>query len=205
MEWAAQGGEKRQKFWKIRLKILPTLEGQEMGPELAREKIWNVPPRALFLSESQTSVEGQSGGREARNVLLAAILSEGPAAASRASWVGTVPEATPAKAFTPPSGALTPASNAREWRQIQTSRPTAIHRLGQALYSLDWAPRQGFQQNQNQDECENCSQLWGLIEPLPSPLFSGNFGADRYKWCWSKSQLAHLYREDADCVQVNRE
>ena len=92
-------------------------------------------------------------------MLLAAILSEGPAAASRASWVGTVPEATPAKAFTPPSGALIPASNAREGRQIQTSRPTAIQGPGQALYSLDWASRQGFQQNQNQDECENCSQL----------------------------------------------
>lgn len=70
MEWAARCGGKRPNFWKIRLKNLLTLEEQEMGPELAREKIWNVPPGALFLSESQTSVKGQSGGREARNVQL---------------------------------------------------------------------------------------------------------------------------------------
>lgn len=130
----------------------------EKRPEMLRwdtfSSLWN-----------QRSVEGHTDGRESRNKLPAAMASEELVAVHRASWVE--------------GSALGHTRQGLPIAWLGSNSSFAIHGTASALYSLDWASRQEFQQNKN--EYENSPQLWWLLEHLPSTLFSGSFGTNTYK------------------------
>ena len=143
LEWAAWCGEKRP------AKKFSHFGGTGNGGLSWREKRSGMfHPGPFFLSESQTSAEGHSGGREARNEVPAAILSEGPAAVDRASWAGGT-----AWGHTRQGVHTTRLGSDHSFQQPERGDkprpPDPPPSTGQGrLYSLGRASRQGFQQNQ---------------------------------------------------------
>lgn len=123
-------------------------------------------PGPFFLSESQTSAEGHSGGREARNELPAAIL-RGQQLRTEQAGRGAVPEATPGKVFTPLGWALSTASSSQRGEtnpDLQThhhprDRAGSIHRAG--------PPDEGFNRIKNKMNVKTVPSFEGSWKHAP--------------------------------------